>query len=302
MRSWVGLLSGLSLLACSASSPEAGPTGPNNASFSAPLERRVTPRPSIRPAVRPDELVLDLDATRTLVARPMEAPDHADPPFGATVTLWESAPDVRRMPWHFDGVTIGHAALLPGGGLAVIDAEGRLLHLDAPTATPRLIADRVTGPIGVSPDGDRITFARGEMPDFELHEVKLTGGEARPVTRGLAPVWCGAPGRKPGTHVFASGFGGDASTWLALPGEAPRRLPGVPFPSGLVAPDARLLHGEDVFVHETEGGIAIVDARGTLVLSIPVGRAPFLHPDGTLEYLTSTGWRRATAATRGVTP
>jgi hypothetical protein len=252
--------------------------------------------------VQPSELVLDLDATRTLVARPMTVPDHADPPFRATVALWESGKDARRIPWHYDEVFIAHAALLPRGGLAVIDADGRLMQLDSPMGAPTLVARHATGPIGVSPNGDTITFLYGEMPDFELHEVERSGGSIVAVTRGLAPVWCGAPGRERGSFVFASGSGGEAATWLARSGDLPRRVPSVPFPSGLIAPDVAALGGRDVYVLESEGGIAVIDATGTLVHLVPVGRAPFLQPDGTLEYATSAGWQATMLTVRASTP
>jgi hypothetical protein len=302
MRPLSRLLVGLTLLSCGGSPAAPAPSASSTANERAPLVGRDVAARLVRPTVRPGERVLDVDASRTLVARPMSVPDHADPPFRAMVALWESGAEARRVAWHYDDVFIAHAALLPGGGLAVIDAEGRLLVLDAPDATPRLVAEGASGPIGVSPDGGRITFVHGEMPDFELHEIAHSGGPSRAVTKGLAPVWCAAPGREPGSAVFASGAGGDAGTWLLSPGAPPRRVAGLAFPSGLIAPDAVALGDRDLYVYETEADIAVVDALGTLVEMVPAGRAPFLHHDGTLEYLTSGGWQSKALAGRRVAP
>ncbi|MBT9560125.1 MAG: hypothetical protein IV100_29120 [Myxococcales bacterium] len=296
------LLMGLGLLACGSSPPAAPTNGHTTTSELAALERPDSGSRGARPVVRSGELVMGLDATRTLIARRMAVPDHADPPFRATVALWESGPVAHRLPWHYDDVFIAHAALLPGGGLAVIDAPGRLVLLDSPQSAPRIVAEGANGPIGVSPDGERITFVYGDMPDFELVEVTRAGGPPRAVTTALAPVWCGAPGRANGSAVFASGSGGEAGAWISSPGESPWRVAGVPFPSGLSAPHAVALGDRDVYVYETEVGIAVLDVRGSLVHSTQSGRAPFLHGDGTLEYLTSAGWQSIVLSARAVTP
>lgn len=131
------------------------------------------------------------------------------------------------------------------GEVVVLIGEDHVLRARVGGADVELDSE-VTGPLSAA--GDRVAYARGSMPFYELAIADLAAGTARTLTEGMSPVWSPALAPSGDEVVFVSGASGTPRlVRLTLGGET-TVLPELgAFPSSPRAPryDGRTLAFED---------------------------------------------------------
>jgi hypothetical protein len=199
--------------ACSDRAPEPraeGATGSRTAALAAPDH-------AVIPAGEAGRL-LDVAGDRALVGIEEPALPNADPAMRMAVRLYERG---REVAWPLKDRPLAHARLLPGGLVLALTPSGALLEVDPATRSVRQLDDGVAAPIGASPDGAHLAYAKGDAPELEIWRMERASGVPVQVTTDMAPAWSPAVGPDGRTVVFASGRSGQAALWVQGDG-APR--------------------------------------------------------------------------------
>lgn len=239
-----------------------------------------------------DELVLDARTDGTvLLARVDPAPPRADPIRTLRVRRLAGG---RPTPWSGDGLALQDARLLPDGGALVLTTDGTLWSLATPAGTLQPLDRGVVAPLGVTPDGRRAAYVRGELPDYEVVRLEVATGRIEAPAPTFTAAWCPAPTPDGRGVTFASSVSGYPELYRLDDGQArPRRLTSrreaarpPPLPTGPTAP---VWLGE-LLLFEDGTGLQLVDGNGTLRRSVPGWHAPVvLGGERVLAHATREG-------------
>lgn len=231
---------------------------------------RLAPR-SARAA---DELVLDVSAGGdALLARVLPAPENSDADRTLRVRLVTSNGQRR---WRFGDAAVIEARFVPRSeALLVITTTHELVRLDGPEAAPRVIDQRVFGPLSLDALGRAVVYTRGEMPELQVVRADLATGETRALAPTLVPAWCptlAGDGREVITVASPEGTPG---LWRIRPDAPPARweLPAdTALPTG---PSAPVVFG-DMLVYESDGALHALGFDGVRRRALPGVSLPVL--------------------------
>ncbi len=229
--------------------------------------------------------LLDVDATRALGATraPVDAHELAFPPLRLTLTTYDEDQPL-------DGLALD-ARLVPGGDSVLVLAADRTLWRWTPSHATRLDSDVVPG-LAVSPDGLRVAYAKGALPELDVWEATLDRGPPRAVTSAEGPE-----------HSPAYSSDGARLGWITYRPAGPAFVSGdrTIVPRVTTVPDGRrapiwmdgwlLLHGSAGTAVVREGtGVPLLDLSGATDIS-SFGGAAVGGDDGRWRALDERGSR-----------
>lgn len=216
------------------------------------------------------ELLLDVDATRALSATPGDAraPALAFVPLRVVLsigdderTLAESALDAR---------------LVPRSDAVLLLAGDRTLWRWTPAgATP--LDDQVVPGLAVSPDGRRAAYAKGQLPELDVWELELDGGEPRAAASGDGPE-----------HAPTYSADGARLAWIDYRTGGPALVSSgtTILPQVAVVPDGRrvpIWRDGWVLLHGQAGTVAVREGTGAPLLELGAATDVSSHDGGAVR-------------------
>lgn len=244
------------LLACTGEADRPPPPAEASVTIGAESTRLEDAAKSAR--ARGRELLLDVDSSRTLSASVGQPKAHELSFAPLRVTLTSGGAE-RSL-----GDAAIDARLVPRSDAVLLLSSDRTLWRWTPQGVAPL-DDGVVPGIAVSPDGRRVAYAKGDMPELDVWEVELDGGAPRQVTSADGPQ-----------HAPTYSADGRRLAWLEYRAGGPALVSaeGPILPRVAVVPDGRRVpvwRDGWVLLHGTAGTVAAREGTGAALLTLPPG-------------------------------
>jgi WD40 repeat protein len=229
------------------------------------------------------------DVTLRVYGLALPAPERATVRAMYHAVLVDSAGDSRPLPVSGPVQDVRLFSDADSTLVAMLDAGGVLSLWDTRTGKHEALAKSVFPGFSFSPNGDRLAFSAGIIPEMDLHVIRLDTRQILRLTDEDGPTWGPAFSPDGQELLFVSSLGGYASlAVIPAGGGATRRvtnttLPadGTPVHSSRLSPfpDGRrpALWTDEGFVFESHAGVHQISSSGLITGHWPHARFPVLH-------------------------